>query len=214
MKRPTTVVLLRHGQTDWNLAGKFQGRADIPLNDTGLAQAERAAPALAELGPDTIVSSPLTRARQTAEAVYRRTGRPISFDDRLMEIDVGSWVGLTLAEADAESPEVAALRRASRDYRRSPTGETSMEAGTRVAAAVRDIAAAHPGEVVLVVSHGLVIRIAAGVLAGLDYPGAVRLGPMRNGAWTVLRPGARRWRIVSYNQSAEPDNPSLPGDDR
>lgn len=92
---------LRHGQTDWNVQGRFQGHSDIPLNATGLAQAESAAAALEGCGVDLIVASPLIRARKTAEIVAHRLGKTPVFDDELMERRFGRFEGLVVNEVKA-----------------------------------------------------------------------------------------------------------------
>lgn len=99
------VVLWRHGQTDMNLTGRIQGARDFPLNDTGLRQAREAAAALAPLGPSLIVSSPLARARQTAEALSSLVGVDVEADDRLKERSFGLFEGLTGAEIEERFPE-------------------------------------------------------------------------------------------------------------
>ena len=99
------VVLWRHGQTDMNLTGRIQGARDFPLNEAGLRQAREAAAALAPLEPSLIVSSPLARARQTAEALSRVVGVDVETDDRLKERSFGLFEGLTGAEIEERFPE-------------------------------------------------------------------------------------------------------------
>lgn len=206
MSTPTRLVLWRHGQTDWNLASRFQGQTDVPLNFTGIAQAQEAAPRVAALHPDAIVSSPLGRTTATADALAELTGLAVATDDRLKEIDVGSWSGRTFAEIAAEGG--IDPRNASRvDRRYSPTGETRTEVGRRVCAALREIAAAHPGQTVVVVSHGVSIRMGAAALCGLNYVQAHERGSIKNCSWTILEPSHGRWRIVDWNLSASPDGP-------
>jgi probable phosphoglycerate mutase/uncharacterized phosphatase len=92
---------LRHGQTDWNVQGRFQGHTDIPLNAVGLAQAEAAAEALANCGVELIVASPLIRAHTTAEIVAARLGKELEFDDELMERRFGRFEGLVVNQVKA-----------------------------------------------------------------------------------------------------------------
>ncbi|HVK45369.1 MAG TPA: histidine phosphatase family protein, partial [Micropruina sp.] len=89
------VVLWRHGETDWNADGRYQGQADVQLNDRGLAQARAAAPLIAALKPSRIVTSDLVRARVTAAELGALTGLAVEPQPRLQEINVGDWVGLT-----------------------------------------------------------------------------------------------------------------------
>ena len=92
------IILWRHGQTDWNLANRFQGHSDIPLNNEGVAQARRAAPLLLNLKPDRIISSDLIRAQQTAQALSDISGLPINLDSGLRETHGGNWEGKTGAQ--------------------------------------------------------------------------------------------------------------------
>ena len=109
------LIVLRHGRTEWNATGRFQGQADIPLDHRGLAQANGAARVLAELAPAAIVSSDLRRATQTAGALSELTGLAVALDARLREIDVGSWEGLTIEEILDVDPGLAARYLAGED---------------------------------------------------------------------------------------------------
>jgi broad specificity phosphatase PhoE len=143
----TTILLARHGETDWNREGRFQGWADPPLNETGRAQAQVLAGQLAELPFDAVYSSDLRRAHETALIVAEPHGVPVIVDRGLREIDVGSWSGLTRPEIDARFPGAE-----------QHDGETREEHLARVLAAVERIACAHPGERILIVSHGGSLR--------------------------------------------------------
>ena len=197
----TTVLLWRHGRTEWNAAGRFQGQHDIPLDEVGLDQAELAAEVLAAKHPQVLYSSPLGRARQTAEALARRTGLEPRLVDEVAEINVGSWVGLTSSDL-AGDPEFAKAARGI-DYRRSATGETATEVGQRMAAAVREMVATNPGKRIVVASHGMAIRMGTGALLGWDFETTWWLGALRNCHWVELsvsdQPGRHRWRLQAYN---------------
>jgi probable phosphoglycerate mutase len=153
----TTLVLARHGETDWNAVGRWQGHADPPLNDVGRAQAATLAAQLATTRFDAAYSSDLQRARETAAIVADRLGLDVTERADLREIDVGSWSGLTRAEVAARFPE---------GYARwlggtiGHDGETSEQLTERVVGALLRVAAAHPGGTVLVVTHGGAIRAA------------------------------------------------------
>jgi broad specificity phosphatase PhoE len=150
-----TILLVRHGETDWNRARRWQGHADRPLNETGRAQARELAEQLAADPPDAIVSSDLARARETAELVGTRLGLPVAIDPRLREVDVGEWSGLTMAEVEERFPE--GLQRRLAGGTGWEQGESYAQMGERVLAALHELAAAHTGTV-LVVTHGGCIR--------------------------------------------------------
>lgn len=199
----TRIVLWRHGQTDHNVEGRFQGQVDVPLNEIGLAQAEQASGLLAKIQVDAIVSSPLIRALATVEPLAARLGLQVETDARLMEINVGSWEGRLGEDVYRENPAFTAALKAGRDFRRSPEGETGAELGARVGAALRDIAAGHRGQTVVVGSHGLAIRMGTANVLGWDHSTTTRLASMTNCGWTIL--AARRegdWKLVSWNQVA------------
>ena len=200
----TRFILWRHGQTDWNLQCRFQGQADQPLNADGLEQAVLAAEALAAAAPDAIVSSPLDRALTTARALAERTGLPVCTDERLQEINVGSWAGMLTTEVFALEPEFAAALAAGRDWRRSPTGETCAETGRRAADCLRELAGEFAGRTVVVVSHGLTIRMLVANLLGWDHHAATTLVTLTNCAWSVLvHRGGRDWKLVAWQRTAD-----------
>lgn len=165
---PTRLLLARHGETDWNRAGRWQGHADPPLNDAGRRQAEMLAEQLADDGVAAIYASDLRRARQTADVVARRLGIAVVATSALREIDVGSWSGLTRSEVAERFPEGFARWQAGEI---GHDGETREQLAARVIPAVERIAHAHPGDTVLVVTHGGVIRTLLRHAAG--DPGAV-----------------------------------------
>jgi len=170
--RPITTVLLRHGQTPLSDERRFAGRADIPLTAKGLRQAEAAAERLAARGGiDVIVTSPLQRARRTADAVAAATGAPVRVDDGWMELDFGDWEGLSSAEAAERGPgEMAAWMK---DAAVAPPGGESIAAATRrVLPALRRVLE-QPRATVVVVSHVTPMKIALRH-ALLAPPAAVR----------------------------------------
>jgi broad specificity phosphatase PhoE len=162
----TQLLLTRHGETDWNSAGRWQGHSDTPLNEVGRRQAR----ALADLldGVDAIYSSDLARARETAEIVAERLGLPVRLDPRLRERGFGSWEGLTTTEIE---------RRFVDDHRRWQGGDGFGAAdaepfdafASRIHAFVDDVLRLHADETVLVVAHGGSIRVVHALARGLDY---------------------------------------------
>ncbi len=159
--RATTTLLLRHGETALSAERRFAGRGDIPLTEEGLRQAAAAAERLAARGGiDVIVTSPLQRARQTAEAVARATGAPLQAEDGLAEIDFGKWEGLTFAEASERWPDELSSWMGNVDAA-PPGGESFAAAIHRVNAALDRLLAEHPFRTLLLVSHVSPIKIAA-----------------------------------------------------
>jgi probable phosphoglycerate mutase len=202
---PRTLVLVRHGQTDWNLSGRAQGHADIPLNATGRAQAQAVARVLAGLDPVRLWSSDLARAWQTAEAVAEATGLPIECDHRLREYDVGERSGLTLDEAAERFPEEYAAYRAGRSATLVPGEETTEQVRDRVVPALLDcFAGLDAGETGIAVMHGACLRVGLMGLIGWPWENARALVGIENGAFCVLThdPGQDRVRLVSYNEKA------------
>ena len=164
----TTLLLVRHGETDWNADGRLQGHTDRPLSDFGRRQARQLAEELAEEKLDAIYASDLSRARETAEIVAARLGADVLPVRDLREIDVGEWEGLTWPEIEARYPEGARSWR-ERGYGWE-SGESYEQLGERVVAALTQIAADHPEERVLVVGHGGTIRATRAFIEGLSVP--------------------------------------------
>jgi len=161
---PTRVYFARHGQTAYNREGRFQGQMPVPLDDTGRAQATELAERAAGYGFAALWSSPLLRARETADVVAARTGLPPREDPRLMETDAGEWTDRSFASVQAEAPEQFAAFLAGAQSFAFPGGESLAEQQVRVAAALQRI---EGGELpALVVCHGMVIRAALSVRDG------------------------------------------------
>jgi broad specificity phosphatase PhoE len=151
----TTLLLVRHGETDWNADGRLQGQTDRPLSDFGRRQAHKLAEELADEPLEAIYSSDLVRARETAEIVEGRLGLPVTIDAGLRERDWGSWEGLTAVERD----------------RVEFVGESTEEHQERILRALRRIAEHHPGAgSVLVVTHGGSMRRVQTAVLGMALP--------------------------------------------
>ena len=159
--QPTSTLLLRHGETPLSTERRFAGRGDIPLTEAGLAQADAAAARLAARGNiDVIVTSPLLRARQTAEAVARATGAPLEVSDDLAETDFGKWEGMTFAEIQERWPDELTAWLASVDVA-PPGGESFAAVTRRVVAALDRLLAAHALKTLVLVSHVTPIKTLA-----------------------------------------------------
>jgi broad specificity phosphatase PhoE len=161
----TELVLVRHGETDWNRERRFQGHADQPLNDTGREQARVLARTLSSERIDAVYSSDLLRARETAEILAAGLGTEVVALQELREIDVGEWQGLTWPEIESRFPEgLVAWRERGYGW---DQGETYERLGERVVGALTRIAASHPAQRVLVVGHGGTVRVTRAHAAGV-----------------------------------------------
>ena len=214
---PQRIVFWRHGRTTWNAEQRFQGQSDIALDDTGIAQAARAAAMLASLQPTRIIASDLVRATATAQPLADLTGLPVQVDAGLRETFAGAWEGLTRPEL--ESRFGAELARWSSDPHARPgvTGETRIEVADRVADAVhRGLDGLEPDGLLVVVTHGGAARAGIGRLLDLPPDHWAALGVLTNTSWSVLlenRTGhGPAWRLQEYNAGTLPE-PAL-ADDR
>lgn len=193
------VVCLRHGQTLWNVEHRFQGHSDIPLDETGMAQATRAASLLAALRPTMIVSSDLQRAYDTASALGDLVGLNVAVDKDLRERGGGEWEGLTREEISARWPEQYVAWEA-------PGGEEVTDVAARVSASILRWAARLDDDGLLVVaSHGAAIRLGIAHLLGLPEDLWSALGGLGNCSWSVLEEGRRGWRLMEHNAGTLPE---------
>ncbi len=156
------LFLIRHGETDWNRAKRFQGRTDIPLNDLGREQALSLCPRMTELKIDLVVSSSLTRAYETALIAIQDIKLPIQKDDRLQETNIGEAEGLTYEEMTEKWGAGHIERWRSYEERdldfRYPNGESKRQMMVRVREAVLDIAQNNMNQNIAVFAHGMVMR--------------------------------------------------------
>ena len=164
----TMLCLIRHGQTDWNLEGRYQGQTDVSLNHKGLAQAESTAQRLQGKTFAALYSSDLKRALQTAEAVGAALHLPIQPEPRLREINQGQWECQLVDVIKARYVDLWQQRSTDPASVRPPGGETVREVAERVHAALDDIARRHPNGFVVIVSHGLALATAICAARGVD----------------------------------------------
>lgn len=198
---PRHLLVVRHGVTDHNAAGIWQGHLDVPLNPAGLAQAQQAAELLAQSDPAFVVASDLARAHRTAAAIAEATGRPLRTDARLREIHVGDWQGRSLEEVAEIDPDLWTAIRHGADLPRGRTGETVAAVATRTRPAVRDaVQELAAGETGILVTHGVTARALVADLVGLDQGVSWRcLAGLHNCHWADLEETGDSWRIRAWN---------------
>lgn len=173
----TCFLLVRHGQTEWNRHEHFRGRIDIPLNETGRAQAAATARRIAETWqPVAVYTSPLGRAYETATFIARAMGLVPAIHPGLNDIDYGDWHGLTPAEVGRRWPEAMAAWRHAPHQAQPPAGESLAAVQTRALAAVHELADRHPQDTVVLVGHTVVNRVILLGVLGLGLDRFWRLG--------------------------------------
>jgi probable phosphoglycerate mutase len=221
------LVLLRHGQTEYNAGNRMQGQLDTELSDLGREQAAAAAEVLAKRQPLVIVSSDLRRALDTATALSERSGVPVAIDTRLRETHLGDWQGLTHLDVDAVAPGARLAWRD--DARWAPHGgesrvdvaERSLPLVAELLAQLGDWGSDGAGDAadrpVVLVAHGGLIAALTAALLDLPVGNWPVLGGMGNASWVQLSghsaddaaPGDVRWRLDVWNASAQVANDVL-----
>ena len=186
-KNNCAILLVRHGETEWNLKRRYQGWGDSPLTKRGIAQAEAIGRHLAGMGEARgvpVVASPLGRARRTAELIQvaRADSTPIQFDERLKEISIGSWDGLDRDEIEALSPGIFERYGYGEWYFRTPDGETYDEFAGRIGAWLSGVG----DRTLIAVAHGIVTRVLRGLYAGLPRSVALSLPVPQDVIWRLV----------------------------
>jgi broad specificity phosphatase PhoE len=197
------LVLVRHGVTDWNREGRFQGHLDPPLSDAGRHEAALAARRIAAdpvLRPARVISSSLARALETASVIAEAAGVAVEPDPRLIEIGQGEWEGRTHTELEATDPDRYRAWRDASGIRQPPGGESIEAAAERMAAAVSELADG-AGWPVCLVSHGGTLRILAHALLGLGGSDRFRALDVDNASISVLGWNGATWRLERWNDT-------------
>ena len=166
MRLVTTLLLVRHGETDWNRDGRWQGHSDTHLNEVGRDQARRVAGELSDV--DVVYTSDLARARETAEIIATAQGLDVHLEPRLRERSFGAWEGLTMPEIEVEFGEALA-RWLAGEGPGAEDAEPFDAFATRVAGFVHEVPERHPDQTVLLIGHGGSIRVIHALASGLDY---------------------------------------------
>lgn len=181
----TTLLLIRHGQTDWNVQGRYTGQSDIPLNEVGREQAQQAAAQLRHEPPDVIMTSDLIRAYETAEIIAEACDIPVKTDPRLREINQGVWEGMYFLDIKARFAAEFAAREADPLSVAPPGGETVGQVRERVIAAITEAVRTYPGKRIAVVAHGLTLALIKAYVT--DHP-ITRV-------WDLIPPNAQAERL-------------------
>ena len=195
------LIVWRHGETEHNAGGVWQGQLDTDLSERGVRQARASALALAALDPTRIVSSDLRRAVDTAAELGAVTGLPVDYDERFREIHVGTWQGMSQGDVAERYPdEVAALARGE-DLVRGDHGESVAHVAERVATAAEELLSDLRDDGTLVVAtHGVAGRSLVASQIGLSQRAAwLSLGGLRNCHWAELAQHRTGWRMLSWN---------------
>lgn len=201
----TDVIMIRHGETDWNRALRFQGQTDVPLNATGFAQAARLAGRVAAESVQHLVSSDLLRAFQTAEPAASQLGLPIATDTGLREQCFGVAEGFTSAEIRMQRPADWARWTSFQADQSFDGGETTRQFHARTVAALRALAAAHAGKSLLLVTHGGVLDMVFRTARALSLDGP-RMAEIPNAGFNRVRVSADgNIEIVTWADTAHLD---------
>ena len=162
----TRLIVCRHGATEWNRLGRYQGQSDVPLNDDGVRQAQLLAQELQAEPIDAVFASTLERAWKTAEAIAELHNLSVHRDARLKEVDEGDWEGLTLSEITAKYPDQLAVWVRGSAESRPTNGESISEMRARLSAALTDIHEACPEGLVVVVTHKVALNVIRSIVTG------------------------------------------------
>lgn len=194
------LVLWRHGETDYNAAGRMQGHLDSALTPVGWNQARFAVPALARFSPDLVIASDLRRATDTATVLTEAIGVPLRIDKRLRETHLGEWQGLTGQQVDERSPGDRDRWRIDARWA-PPGGESRVDVAERAAEVVADLLRPEvdPGETVLLAAHGGLITALTARLLDLPVDRWPTLGGIANCHWVELSRRDGGWRLYAYN---------------
>ena len=197
----TRILLVRHGETDWNATGRIQGHSDTPLNEAGRSQARRAARRLAREPIRALYSSDLARAFETATIIGAPLGLTAMSSPQLRERQYGAWEGLTGAEIQARYPEQFAMWRARSTDFAPPQGETRSELLTRALAELQTIARRHLAQMVVVVTHGGLCNVLINHVLG-NADGEQREFSFGNASIHTLDVTGNQWSVITMNEVA------------
>ena len=188
------LILIRHGETEWNATGRIQGHRPVSLNERGQQQAQAVAHRLKNEPFDALYSSDLKRTVQTADAIANLTHHPIHTDARVREWDLGILSGLTRAEAETQHPNAYAIYNDSRVNDPIPNGESIHNRYTRVTTCLEEISANHPNQTIIIITHGGPLGDCYRRATNLSfdkpldvelYNGGINIITINNSTWTL-----------------------------
>jgi 2,3-bisphosphoglycerate-dependent phosphoglycerate mutase len=201
MSRPARLLLVRHGETAWNLEGRMQGHLDSPLTERGVEQGRRLAQRLVSARPAALYASDLGRTLATAAPIAEQLGLAIRAEPGLRERHLGVFQGLTAVQVEAQQPEVWRRYRSEGPEYAMPGGESARQRFERTRAALNLIAAAHVGEVVVVVAHAGTLDSAFRASTGLPLE-SKRCFSLGNASISAIDIEPERWTLVTWGDVA------------
>lgn len=197
----TRIILVRHGETTWNVEGRYQGQEDTPLSQRGLQQGQLLAEGLRNLPIDLCISSPLQRSYQTCKFCADLHKLPVATDERLLEINHGTWEGVLAKDIEAQYPQEFHQWYTQPHLVQMPGGENLEDVRRRVRAAFDDYAAAYPNQTILVAAHDAVNKAIICDLLELSMEHFWQI-KQDNTCINVLEYQDGIWRIVLLNSTA------------
>ena len=205
-KMSTSIILVRHGQTEWNRVERFRGRIDIPLNQTGIDQAKKTAKRIStRWNPSAVYTSPLSRAKETAEIIAQSCKLAAQVNNGLIDINYGEWQGLTPEEARRTWPDAVMNWFKHPEIVEIPDGECLMDVRSRIIRTVNEICNQHIDQDIVLVSHTVVNRLMLMQVLNIDNSFFWRLhqDPC---AINTLEWANNEFALVSMNDTCHLDN--------
>ncbi len=194
------VILIRHGQTDWNESGIFRGRIDVKLNPNGIRQAEIIGEVLKNVHIDAVYSSPLSRAFDTATAIARYHSLTVEVYEPITDKNFGEWQGLNRSEVESRYPVIFGVWLSAPEKVEIPNGETLSQVRQRLVVGLKEILSRHPEGTVVLVSHGLTNKVLLCAMLGLDNSHFWKV-KQDNGAINIFKYSGNGSKVFLMNET-------------
>ena len=194
----TTLILVRHGQTESNAEKRYMGQLDSPLSERGIRQAAAVAARLADMKLSALYASDLGRAANTAQAIAQACDLPVISDHRLRERHAGVFQGMLMADAKQQYPEIFQAIQKPAPVTSIPGGESAVAVRARLVPLLDELCSDYPGKHIALVTHGIVIRTALWYFLDSSYARA-RFAQVDNTSLTVFRFAHARWILQQWN---------------